>query len=121
MKGFEAELSDELLTGLNMMAGNTIIAIEQDDCGALVNLKSAPRQANKIAQTIEFSFVEITKLNTSLKTATEGFQRQLISQILTEENGNFSAAARRLSTDRANLNRMAKRLNIKVIKSVLNE
>ena len=59
------------------------------------------------------------RANLNLKGETESFQKQLISRILTEEEGNWAAAARRLSTDRANLNRIAKRLNIKVVKSVL--
>ncbi|WP_160173524.1 hypothetical protein [Thalassotalea sp. ND16A] len=41
------------------------------------------------------------------------------TRTLKAENGNWAAAARRLSTDRANLNRIAKRLDIKIIKSVV--
>ena len=59
------------------------------------------------------------QVNLNLKKETESFQKELISRILKEEEGNWAAAARRLSTDRANLNRIAKRLNIKVVKSVL--
>ena len=59
------------------------------------------------------------QVNLNLKVETESFQKQLISRILTEEEGNWAAAARRLSTDRANLNRIAKRLNIKVVKSII--
>ena len=53
-----------------------------------------------------------------IKSATEDFQRQLISHALTQHNGNWSAAARELKTDRANLNRMAKRLGIRIIKTL---
>jgi anaerobic nitric oxide reductase transcription regulator len=53
-----------------------------------------------------------------IKSATEEFQRQIISNALHQNNGNWSAAARQLKTDRANLNRMAKRLGIGIIKSI---
>jgi anaerobic nitric oxide reductase transcription regulator len=38
--------------------------------------------------------------------------------VLTEEQGNWSSAAKRLTTDRANLNRLAKRLGIQITKVV---
>ena len=53
-----------------------------------------------------------------LKLETETFQRQLITRVLSQEAGNWSAAAKRLQTDRANLSRLAKRLGISVIKAV---
>ncbi|WP_256717985.1 nitric oxide reductase transcriptional regulator NorR [Shewanella sp. UCD-KL12] len=53
-----------------------------------------------------------------LKQETESFQRKLITQALNQESGNWSAAAKRLQTDRANLNRLAKRLGIQVTKSI---
>jgi len=91
-----------------------IIAIEISDCGSLNTLATA-----KVTQTNEAVVADIELTNTNLKAATEHFQRQLISQTLRQESGNWAATARRLSTDRANLNRIAKRLNIKVVKSVV--
>jgi anaerobic nitric oxide reductase transcription regulator len=55
-----------------------------------------------------------------IKSATEDFQRQIITEALNHHNGNWSAAARQLKTDRANLNRMAKRLGISIIKTIQN-
>lgn len=49
-----------------------------------------------------------------LKTATDAFQRQLIQQTLTQTQCNWAEAARRLQLDRANLQRLAKRLGMKV-------
>ena len=98
-----------------------IIAIEKQDCGSLVNL-----QLNELSNqhTVEVSsdkniekVTEAALLN--LRDETEQFQRQLIRNVLTEEHGNWAATARRLSTDRANLNRIAKRLDIKVVKSII--
>jgi anaerobic nitric oxide reductase transcription regulator len=91
-----------------------IIAIESGDCGSLTMTSS-----EKMAQDSEPTLVVETLVSTNLKEETEHFQRKLISQTLKQEKGNWAAAARRLSTDRANLNRIAKRLNIQVVKSVI--
>ncbi len=50
---------------------------------------------------------------TGLREAVDAFQKSLILQILQENDRNWSAAARQLKTDRANLNRLAIRLGIK--------
>ena len=58
------------------------------------------------------NLAELSQRN--LKQATEQFQRQLIVDSLEQHKGNWAAAARSLQMDRANLNRMAKRLGIVV-------
>jgi anaerobic nitric oxide reductase transcription regulator len=97
-----------------------IVSIDKVDCGSLVTLGSASVEATATATATkgEPSLVADSRINLALKAETENFQRQLISTILKEEGGNWAATARRLSTDRANLNRIAKRLNIKVVKNV---
>ncbi|WP_299801663.1 nitric oxide reductase transcriptional regulator NorR [uncultured Shewanella sp.] len=55
----------------------------------------------------------------NLKQQTDDFQRKLILQILTQQNGNWSATAKQLQMDRANLNRLAKRLGVRVSKSIV--
>jgi len=97
--------------------GKKIISIEQADCGALK--RTDMQQTFELLADNEDSLKTDHVITLSLKTATENFQKQLIIRILKEEEGNWAAAARRLSTDRANLNRIAKRLNIKVLKSVI--
>ena len=47
-----------------------------------------------------------------LKNAVDEFQRQLIRQQLTEQQGNIAATARRLGLDRGNFHRLLKRLGI---------
>ena len=47
-----------------------------------------------------------------LREAVERLERQLIEQALRQHEGNWSAAARALQLDRANLNRLAKRLGV---------
>jgi len=98
--------------------GKTIIAIEKQDCGALINLQSPPLSEQILSE----STVESTRSASdffNLRDETEHFQRQLIKQVLSQENGNWAATARRLEIDRANLNRIAKRLGIKVVKSIV--
>jgi anaerobic nitric oxide reductase transcription regulator len=56
--------------------------------------------------------------NISLKVAVDDFQRKQIKAMLIKHNYNWAAAARALSLDRANLVRLAKRLDIKVTKSL---
>ncbi len=94
-----------------------IISIEQGDCGALIRTDNITinESSNHNELISKGELIE----DLPLKIETENFQRQLISRVLKEEQGNWAAAARRLSTDRANLNRVAKRLNIKVVKSVV--
>lgn len=99
---------------------NKVVNIEQQDCGHLISLthtqdtllpdvdlkhQATPKEAN--TETV------------NLRLVTEQFQRQLIIQTLSEENGNWAATARRLSMDRANLNRIAKRLHITIVKTVV--
>ncbi len=48
-----------------------------------------------------------------LRQATDAFQRRLVEASLARHPGNWAAAARELGLDRANLNRLAKRLGLK--------
>ena len=54
----------------------------------------------------------------NLRQCVDDFQKNLISDVLMQTKGNWSEAAKRLSTDRANLSRLAKRLGIQVKKVV---
>ncbi|MFT6899632.1 MAG: anaerobic nitric oxide reductase transcription regulator [Paraglaciecola sp.] len=53
-----------------------------------------------------------------LKIATEAFQKQQIIQVLTQTQGNWTQASKRLQLDRANLTRLAKRLGIVIEKNI---
>jgi anaerobic nitric oxide reductase transcription regulator len=91
--------------------GKAIVSISKLDCGELSLLDA------QIVPTQPESSELLEAVN--LRSATEAFQKQLIMRYLEQENGNWAATARRLGTDRANLNRMAKRLGIQIVKSVL--
>ena len=49
----------------------------------------------------------------NLRDAVDNYQKMLISQALEAQQGNWSATARQLQTDRANLIRLAQRLGLK--------
>lgn len=49
----------------------------------------------------------------SLRQATDAFQRDYISQVLDDSNGNWADAARKMGVDSGNLHRLAKRLGLK--------
>ncbi|TCV95226.1 anaerobic nitric oxide reductase transcription regulator [Biostraticola tofi] len=53
------------------------------------------------------------ELQGDLQAATRGFQRRVISATLAAHQGNWSASARTLGLDTANLHRLAKRLGLK--------
>jgi len=69
-----------------------------------------PSQNNHLSQAAIAAANDISGLN--MKAATDAFQRQLVEQSLSDNQGNQSQAAKRLGLDRSNLARLIKRLNI---------
>jgi anaerobic nitric oxide reductase transcription regulator len=95
-----------------------VVVISTGDLGTLVNEnKNVDDSTNEEAYVVSNNMLAMPDI--SLKVATDSFQRKLIITALEQEKSNWAAAARRLNTDRANLNRLAKRLNIKIIKNVI--
>ncbi|MDO6765408.1 nitric oxide reductase transcriptional regulator NorR [Agarivorans sp. 1_MG-2023] len=88
-----------------------IVRISIDDCGEL-----APSEY-VAAEPIAVSHA-ITSQGLSLREATDNYQRDIIANTLEKHGGSWAAAARELSTDRANLNRLAKRLGLTVSKVI---
>ncbi|OUS39997.1 nitric oxide reductase transcription regulator, partial [Oleispira antarctica] len=106
-----------------------VVVIELSHIGQLTNILDATSLDDAQKQLLAIPSIPATALAANLnvpslelgiKSATEDFQRQLISNALSQYDGNWSAAARELKTDRANLNRMAKRLGISIIKTIKN-
>ena len=85
-----------------------IICIEPDHC----ELKGSQQVPNAKEERISIS----STTGLALKAAVDVFQRKLIIHALENNELNWSAAARELQLDRANLVRLAKRLDIKVTK-----
>ncbi|TDF36351.1 nitric oxide reductase transcriptional regulator NorR [Alteromonadaceae bacterium M269] len=111
VRELEHIVSRAALKALSQQKDKAIVSISASDCGELNHHLSNDASFPN-------SDVQEGHQDMSLREATDAFQKQLITRLLTQEEGNWSAAARRLGTDRANLNRLAKRLEIKVVKSV---
>jgi anaerobic nitric oxide reductase transcription regulator len=104
--------------------GKNLVIIELSHIGQLVGISddstsTLNRKDDSVGSQpsdksdFSFSFPEL-----GIKSATEDFQRHLITAALNQHQGSWSAAARQLKTDRANLSRMAKRLGINIIKTI---
>lgn len=77
-------------------------------------------QDNSLSMAMQHEHEVMAELmpNDSLKSATEIFQRKLISQALTTTDANWAESAKLLKMDRSNLVRLAKRLDICVEKNI---
>ena len=94
------------------LTNKTVITINIDDFDQLTLLTDLPK--TQVSPTIDFD----TKKITNLRQEVDDFQRQLVSEILIEEKGNLTIAAKRLGIDRANLSRLSKRLGISIEKNI---
>ncbi|WOH38649.1 nitric oxide reductase transcriptional regulator NorR [Thalassotalea fonticola] len=117
VRELEHVISRSALKAKSRQRTNNVIKVEVADCDDLVSSNKLASN-NDINELSEHEQKVNTEQSINLRTATEDFQRNLISSILYQEQGNWAATARRLHTDRANLNRIAKRLNIKVLKVI---
>lgn len=88
-----------------------LISVSLEDIGMLENRLPTP-PSQHVAEPNATSMVWDRSLG--LRDATEQFQRELVTAALTESGFNWAQAARQLKTDRANLVRLAKRLDIRV-------
>jgi len=70
---------------------------------ALISATTAPCEQNQ----------PVSPGSTGLREAVSVYERQVISASLTRHAGNIASAARELGLDRANLNRLARRLGLK--------
>lgn len=90
---------------------HSMVTIQIIDCDSL-NLSRPDHLQTQPTSTLPQS------TNINFKSAVENYQKSLILNALHSENGNWSATAKKLQMDRANLSRLAKRLGIKVQRSV---
>lgn len=85
----------------------------------IIALQPEHLDLNLSARTGEYEgATEIFNLSCSLREAIDIYQKQIIVKVLSANNGSWSATARQLDLDRANLARLAKRLGIKIEKTV---
>jgi anaerobic nitric oxide reductase transcription regulator len=116
----KAKNSPEQIDGPDQ-TNNGIVTIELSHIGQLLtNFDHSVEHAISESKPTNDFMITNAAIDLGIKSATEDFQRQLITEALEHNQGNWSAEARQLKTDRANLNRMAKRLGISIIKTVQN-
>ncbi len=97
---------------------HSIVKIEIQHCGELLaEIDAPPVKAKEMKPSDQAGATQIDS-SLSLKLATAEFQRQRIRQALSQHEGNWSAAARELQTDRANLARLSRRLGVGVSKQI---
>jgi anaerobic nitric oxide reductase transcription regulator len=94
-------------------SGKDIVRISTADCG---ELKSA--DVTEVAMHESTTPKSIVLSGLSLRQATDAFQKNLVAASLEKHQGSWSAAAKELGVDRANLSRLAKRLGLSVGKVV---
>ncbi len=99
------------------------VRITLADCDKLTPTAASTKLPEDSLTTQQTTPLQTTLLSTrtkqiNLRTEVDNYQRELISHILNDEKGNWSVTAKRLSTDRANLTRLAKRLGIYIEKQV---
>ena len=100
----------------NTLTNKSIITMQIADCD---QLEAAVVQTS--STTIQLANSESSQkpaLQINLRDEVDAFQRKMIVQLLKEEQGNISATAKRLEIDRANLNRLIKRLGINISKNI---
>jgi anaerobic nitric oxide reductase transcription regulator len=120
LKAKNSPVSPEQIDGPDQ-TNNGIVTIELSHIGQLLtNFDHSVEHAISESKPTNDFMITNAAIDLGIKSATEDFQRQLITEALEHNQGNWSAAARQLKTDRANLNRMAKRLGISIIKTVQN-
>ncbi|MBM6550699.1 nitric oxide reductase transcriptional regulator NorR [Marinomonas ostreistagni] len=86
------------------------------DVSHLGDINSTLPQDEQLPTSSDLAAEKATDSSVDLKVATEDFQRQMIQQALDQAELNWAQAARLLNMDRANLVRLAKRLDIHVTK-----
>ena len=112
-------LSRAALKAFAKQKNDAIVKISLGDCDDLSNdFTQQGHLLRKEHSKVQQSHDKPLKGVINFREEVDTFQKNLISLVLSEENGRWSEAAKRLNTDRANLNRLAKRLGIQVTKVI---
>ena len=122
VRELEHLISRAALKAFAQQPNKAVVKLSLSDCDNLSN-----DVENRISKSIVVTeqqaknnnCVDVTSQpSINLREEVDRYQKEIISSVLSEEKGNWSRAAKRLTTDRANLNRLGKRLGIEVIKVV---
>lgn len=119
VRELEHLLARAALKAFSRQKNQQVVKIAISDCDVLNSDFARPEQLEEVSPGKNYVPQKFTATgDISLRQAMDDYQKKLISNALIQENGNWSATAKRLHTDRANLNRLAKRLGIRLIKQV---
>ena len=116
VRELEHLLSRAALKAASKQKDKDIVTILLNDCDALTNTLSSEDSYSNDENVKHDNILKKDRMN--LRQEVDEFQKKLITNILKEESGNWSLASKRLGMDRANLNRLAKRLGIQVTKFI---
>ncbi len=111
IRELEHLLTRTALKALAREKNRKLVRLQIDDCG---ELKS---KAISSAEPLIQNNTELTE-QLPLKQQVDALQRQLVKKALAQHQGSWTQAAKQLGVDRANLARLAKRLDIKVNKVI---
>lgn len=111
VRELEHLLTRTALKALSREKDRRMVKLEVDDCGELKSRAAVADEAQ------EQSIVEVVS-DAPLKQQVDEFQRNLVKNVLLQHQGNWTAAAKQLGVDRANLTRLAKRLGVTVSKVI---
>lgn len=111
VRELEHLLTRTALKALSRGENRKLIKLELDDCGELksrstIQPASVPVESDEMIPAIP------------LKQQVDDFQKKLVKSALLQHDGNWTAAAKQLGVDRANLTRLAKRLGVSVSKVI---
>lgn len=98
---------------LEHLLGRAVLRARQRQPAGIVSLTAADLGLGPMQTPFTLEPAPQPTLATDLRGAVEDFQRQLIRQCLAEHQQHWPSVARALNLDRANLNRLAKRLGLK--------
>ncbi|WP_448248937.1 nitric oxide reductase transcriptional regulator NorR [Thalassotalea agariperforans] len=117
VRELEHLLSRAALKAFSKQKQKRIVTLSINDCDELHTDLAAPDLQGK---DIENEINELTANNQhiNLRQAVDDFQKNIITSALVANNNNWSATAKYLTLDRANLIRLAKRLNIYITKVI---
>lgn len=111
VRELEHLLTRTALKALSREKTRKLIKLEIDDCGELKSRIPVPPEVLPTG-------VEEVAEQQPLKVQVDEFQRQVVKKVLLQHQGNWTAAAKQLGVDRANLTRLAKRLGVTVSKVI---
>jgi len=97
----------------NVISRGVLRAANRSEAGEPVIVRTGDLDPSAASPAAAVEDAELPDEQRSLRESVDDFQRRLILQAVERNRGNWSAAARELRVERANLHHLAKRLGLK--------